>query len=73
MDRISICKALANQKEIDPFLKRMVTGDEKRVTYDKIVRKRSWSKCGEAGQTMTKPRLTDRKILLHIIFRTGKK
>ncbi|GFY23668.1 mariner Mos1 transposase [Trichonephila clavipes] len=28
----------------------MVTGDEKWVTYYNIVRKRSWSKCGEAAQ-----------------------
>ncbi|GFW94162.1 histone-lysine N-methyltransferase SETMAR [Trichonephila clavipes] len=32
MDRISICKALAKRNEIDPFLKRMVTGDEKWIT-----------------------------------------
>ncbi|GFW68978.1 histone-lysine N-methyltransferase SETMAR [Trichonephila clavipes] len=50
MDRISICEALAKRNEIDPFLKRMVTGDEKWVTYDNIVRKRSWSKCGKAAQ-----------------------
>ncbi|GFW20056.1 histone-lysine N-methyltransferase SETMAR [Trichonephila clavipes] len=37
MDRISICEALAKQNEIDPFLKRMVTGDEKWVTYYNIV------------------------------------
>ncbi|GFX06100.1 histone-lysine N-methyltransferase SETMAR [Trichonephila clavipes] len=37
MDRISICKALAKRNEIDSFLKRMVTGDEKWVTYDNIV------------------------------------
>ncbi|GFW16808.1 histone-lysine N-methyltransferase SETMAR [Trichonephila clavipes] len=30
-DRISICEALAKRNEIDPFLKRIVTGDEKRV------------------------------------------
>ncbi|GFT83604.1 histone-lysine N-methyltransferase SETMAR [Trichonephila clavipes] len=29
MDRISICEALAKWNEIDPFLKRMGTGDEK--------------------------------------------
>lgn len=41
MDRISICKALAKRNEIDPFLKRKVTEDEKSVTYETIVRKRS--------------------------------
>ncbi|GFU22182.1 histone-lysine N-methyltransferase SETMAR [Trichonephila clavipes] len=39
MDRISICEALAKRNEIDPFLKRMVNGEEKWFTYDNIVRK----------------------------------
>ncbi|GFX39715.1 putative DD34D transposase [Trichonephila clavipes] len=51
IDRIYICEALAKRNEIDSFLKWRVTGDEKRVTYDNIVRKRSWSKSGEAAQT----------------------
>ncbi|GFW94873.1 hypothetical protein TNCV_3397531 [Trichonephila clavipes] len=66
MDRISICKALAKRNEIDPFFKRMVTGDEKWVTYDNIVRKRSWSKCSETVETVAKPGLTARKVLLVI-------
>ncbi|GFT15932.1 histone-lysine N-methyltransferase SETMAR [Trichonephila clavipes] len=36
MDMISFCKALTKRNEIDSFLKRMVTGDEKWVTYDNI-------------------------------------
>ncbi|GFV04979.1 histone-lysine N-methyltransferase SETMAR [Trichonephila clavipes] len=39
IDRISICEALVKRNEIDPFLKRMVNGNEKWVTYDKIVGK----------------------------------
>ncbi|GFV63548.1 mariner transposase [Trichonephila clavipes] len=66
MDRISICKALSKQNEFDPFLKRMVAGDEKWITYDNTVRKRSWSKCGEVAQTVAKPGLTARKVLLRI-------
>ncbi|GFX73765.1 histone-lysine N-methyltransferase SETMAR [Trichonephila clavipes] len=61
MDRISICEALAKRNEIDQFLNRMVTGDEKWVTYCNIGQKRSWSKCGEAAQTMAKTGLTARK------------
>ncbi|GFU72307.1 mariner transposase [Trichonephila clavipes] len=64
--RIPICEALAKWNEIDPFLKQMVTGDEKWVTYDNIVRKRSWSKRGEAAQTLAKPGLKTRKVLLCI-------
>ncbi|GFW15795.1 mariner transposase [Trichonephila clavipes] len=66
MDRISICEALAKRNEIETFLKQMVTGDEKWVTYDNIVRKRLWSKCGKAAQTVTKPGLASRKVLLCI-------
>ncbi|GFU71628.1 histone-lysine N-methyltransferase SETMAR [Trichonephila clavipes] len=64
MARISICKALTKRNKIDPFLKRMVTGDEIWVTCDNIVRKRSWSKCCEAAQTVAKPGLMAGKILL---------
>ncbi|GFT75741.1 hypothetical protein TNCV_3125391 [Trichonephila clavipes] len=66
MDRISICEALPKRKEIDPFLKRMVTGEEKWVTHYNIVRKGSCSKCGETAQTVAKPGLTGRKALLCI-------
>ncbi|GFU15572.1 histone-lysine N-methyltransferase SETMAR [Trichonephila clavipes] len=37
MDRISICEALAKQNEINPFLKRMVTGDEKCGSHTTIL------------------------------------
>ncbi|GFT74490.1 histone-lysine N-methyltransferase SETMAR [Trichonephila clavipes] len=43
MDRISICEALDKRNEIDPFLKRMVTEDDKWITYDNIVAELSWS------------------------------
>ena len=43
MDRISICESLLNRNKINPFLKRMVTSDEKWVTYDNVKRKQSWS------------------------------
>ncbi|GFW98818.1 hypothetical protein TNCV_2837791 [Trichonephila clavipes] len=62
MNRFSICEALAKRNEIDQFLKRMVTGDEKWVTYDNIARNRSWSKLGEAAQTVAKPGLRARMV-----------
>ncbi|GFU22966.1 putative DD34D transposase [Trichonephila clavipes] len=62
--RICICEALAKRNEIDLFLKWMVTGDEKWVTYNNTVR--SWSKRGEAAQTVAKPGLASRKVLLYI-------
>ncbi|GFX10723.1 putative DD34D transposase [Trichonephila clavipes] len=45
---------------------RMLTGDKKGVTYDNIVRKRSWSNRSEAVQTLAKPDLAVRKVLLCI-------
>ncbi|QQP53934.1 Putative DD34D transposase, partial [Caligus rogercresseyi] len=64
IDRISICYSLLNCNKIDPFLKRIVTGDEKWVTYENVKRKRSWSNPGESVQTVVKPGLTVRKVLL---------
>ncbi|GFY14955.1 mariner Mos1 transposase [Trichonephila clavipes] len=66
MDRISICEALTKRNKIDPFLKLMINGEEKWITYDNIVRKRSCLKRGEASQTMPKPGITTRKVLLCI-------
>ena len=57
---------MLKRNEIEPSLKRMITGDEKWITYDNNVRKRSWSKPGEASQTVAKPVLTPRKVMLSV-------
>ena len=44
----------------------MITGDEKWITYDNNVRKRRWSKPGKASQTVAKPVLLPRKVMLSI-------
>ena len=49
--RISICDSLLKRNETDPFLKRIMTGDETWVFYDNFVRKRSWSKRDEPAQS----------------------
>jgi len=41
MDRISACDMLLKRHQNEPFLKRMITGDEKWVVYNNISRKRS--------------------------------
>ena len=66
MDRVSICESLLKRNEIEPFLKRIITGDEKWITYDNNVRKRSWSKSREASQTVAKVVLTPRKVMLRV-------
>ena len=66
IDWVSSCESLLKRNEIEPFLKRMITGDEKWITYDNNVRKSSWSKPGEASQTVAKPVLTPRKVMLSV-------
>ncbi|GFV60805.1 histone-lysine N-methyltransferase SETMAR [Trichonephila clavipes] len=60
VDRHVSSRSIAQELKIDHktvLSHLMVIGDEKWVTYYNIVRKRSWSKCGEAcsngGQTRT--------------------
>ena len=55
MDRVSICESLLKRNEIEPFLKRMITGDEKWITIDNNVRKRSWLKPREGSQRSQSP------------------
>ena len=42
------------RNEFDPFLKRIITGDENWIVYNNVSRKRSWSKHGEPAQTTSK-------------------
>ena len=48
------------------MLERVITGDEKWITYDNNMRKRSWSKPEEASQTVAKPALMTRKVMLSV-------
>ncbi|KAG5339250.1 SETMR methyltransferase, partial [Acromyrmex charruanus] len=64
MDRINICDTLLKRNEIESFLKRIITGDEKWITYDNRIRKRSWIKEGEKkARAIAKPGLTTKKII----------
>ena len=45
--RINDCDTLIRCERNDPFLKRIVTGDENWVVYNNVKRKRSWSKKDE--------------------------
>jgi len=49
-----------------PFLKRIITGDEKWVKCENIKRKLSWSKADESPQTISKPGLTANKVMLSV-------
>lgn len=64
--RLGLCDMLLKRNANDPFLKRMVTGDEKWVVYDNVVRKRSWSRQGEQAPTTAKADIHQKKVLLSV-------
>ncbi|GFW50981.1 histone-lysine N-methyltransferase SETMAR [Trichonephila clavipes] len=59
--RINVCDSLLKRHENDPFLKRIITGDEKWVVYNNVKRKRSWSKKDEPAQTISKADIHQKK------------
>ncbi|CAK9818184.1 Histone-lysine N-methyltransferase SETMAR [Anthophora plagiata] len=64
--RMNIYDMHLKRLEINPFLKRISTGDEKWVVYNNIHRKRSWSKRDEPAQRTSKPELHRKRIILSI-------
>ncbi|GFX35038.1 mariner Mos1 transposase [Trichonephila clavipes] len=64
--RINSCDLLKKRNENDPFLKRLITGDEKWVVYNNIKRKGSWSRPGEPTQTTSKADIHQKKVLLSV-------
>ncbi|GFW46815.1 histone-lysine N-methyltransferase SETMAR [Trichonephila clavipes] len=48
--RVDVCALLLKRHEKDPFLKCMITGDEKWVVSNNVKRKRSWSKRDKLAQ-----------------------
>ena len=54
------------RNELDLFLKRIITGDEKWIVYNNVVRKRSSSKRDEPPQTTLKAKLHQKKNMLSI-------
>ncbi|XP_068974748.1 histone-lysine N-methyltransferase SETMAR-like [Bombus flavifrons] len=67
--RISISDSLLKRKEIDPFLKRLITGDQKWMVYNEVNGKRSWLMQDEPRRhqklRFAKKRLCDWDVLSH--------
>ena len=63
---INSCDLLKKRNENDPFLKRLITGDEKWVVYNNIKWKRSWSRPREPTQTTSKAGIHQKKVLLSV-------
>ena len=52
--------------KVDPFLKRIITCDEKWIVYNNVSRKRSWSNNDEAPQITSKADILQKKIMLSV-------
>ncbi|GBP03703.1 Histone-lysine N-methyltransferase SETMAR [Eumeta japonica] len=52
MNCVLICDSLLKCNETEPFLKRLITSDEKWITYDKNVQKRSFNELLPPGKTI---------------------
>ena len=59
-----ICDTLLKRNEIEPLKNRFITGDEKWIKYENIIRKRSWKMRDEGSETTPKPRSTANKVML---------
>ena len=66
LKRFFTCNSLLKRNETNPFLKRIITGDEKWVVYDNVVRKRSWSKRHEPAQSTSKADIYQKKVMLNV-------
>ena len=64
--RINDCDTLIRRQRNEPFLKRIVTGDEKWVVSNKVMSKRSWSKKNKLAPTTSKPYIHQNKVLLSV-------
>ena len=69
--RISICDSLLKRNETDPFLKRIIMGDEKRVVYNNVVQRISWSKRDEPAQSTSKADIHQKNFLFGLNYTLG--
>ena len=65
-DRVIICTSLLAWNKIESILNRMITGDEKWITYENIIRKRAYCKPRKPSPSTSKPNLTLNKRMLCI-------
>lgn len=70
-DRMSIATSLLSRVKIEPFLDRIITSDEKWVTYDNIVRKRQWLDKDQPPLPDAKVNIHGKKILLCVWYCRG--
>lgn len=64
--RLTTCMSLLSRFNVEPFLNRIVTGDEKWIMYVNTVRKRQWVNEGTQPAPVPKPGLHPLKIMLSV-------
>lgn len=64
LDRVRICSSLLLRNSNEPFLSRLITGDEKWIRYNNQVRKRAYVQPGTSAPTLPKPDLHQKKLML---------
>ena len=62
--RLTTCMGLLIRYGLEPFLDRIITGDEKWVLYVNVVRKQQWVHAGCAAQPVPKPSLYLLKVMM---------
>jgi len=68
--RRNICNSLLTRQEREPFLNRIVTGDEKWVLYVNPERKKQWITPGQQPIPTPKPGLHPKKVMLCVWWDT---
>ncbi|XP_076764839.1 histone-lysine N-methyltransferase SETMAR-like [Xylocopa sonorina] len=66
LNPISTCDLLIQRNEREPFLKKLITGDESWILYDNTARKRSWSTRDKCPPIIARPGLHPKKVLFSI-------
>ncbi|XP_054158390.1 histone-lysine N-methyltransferase SETMAR-like [Oppia nitens] len=64
--RVTICQSLLSRNRREPFLHRIVTGDEKWVLYVNVTLKGQWRSIGQAPIPTVRPDIHQRKVMLCI-------
>ena len=57
---------MLKRNETYPFLKRLITSDQKWVVHDNVVRRRSWSKRDEPAKSTSKADIHQKNIMLSV-------
>lgn len=64
--RLNICESLLSRLNQNPFLERIITGDEKWILYVNARRKRQWLNKNQPPIPTPKPEFHERKVMLSV-------